>query len=85
MLSWDRWCDFYCNHNNLTTLKCCPQTVNGDFDCARNKLKSLNGLKYYENFYSDFSDEEVQAYYEEHYPEYLIWKKAYFLYTKNKY
>ena len=32
---------FYCDCNNLTSLKGCPKVVKGDFDCSYNKLKSL--------------------------------------------
>ena len=33
--------DFYCNHNNLTTLIGSPVFVGGEFDCSENNLTSL--------------------------------------------
>jgi len=35
--------DFYCNNNDLTSLKGSPHTVGGDFDCNSNDLTSLKG------------------------------------------
>jgi hypothetical protein len=35
--------DFYCRHNNLTSLEGCPESVGGDFACSDNKLTSLEG------------------------------------------
>lgn len=32
---------FYCNDNNLTSLKGCPKIVKYQFDCSHNKLTSL--------------------------------------------
>lgn len=33
--------NFYCNHNNLTTLENSPQSISGDFNCSNNQLISL--------------------------------------------
>ena len=33
--------DFYCNVNQLTSLKGCPETVGGGFSCGNNQLTSL--------------------------------------------
>jgi len=35
--------DFYCDYNELTTLKGSPKYVGGSFDCRSNKLTSLVG------------------------------------------
>ncbi len=35
--------DFWCLHNNLTSLKGAPKTVGGFFRCSDNKLTSLEG------------------------------------------
>ena len=35
--------DFYCDNNQLESLKGCPQTVGRDFYCDQNQLKSLEG------------------------------------------
>ena len=35
--------DFYCNVNQLTSLKGCPETVGGHFYCHSNQLTSLKG------------------------------------------
>lgn len=35
--------NFYCDHNQLTSLKGCPKEVGGNFDCSHNKLTSLKG------------------------------------------
>ena len=35
--------NFFCNNNNLTTLKGAPKKVGGDFECSYNKLTSLKG------------------------------------------
>jgi hypothetical protein len=35
--------DFYCNDNNLESLKGCPSEVGGDFSCRANELDSLIG------------------------------------------
>jgi len=38
------WFDnFYCNNNNLTSLKGAPSSVAGDFGCSNNNLTSLKG------------------------------------------
>ena len=46
--------DFWCLHNNLTSLKGAPKTVGGVFRCSDNKLTSLEGApeKVGEGFYS---------------------------------
>ena len=36
--------NFYCNHNQLTTLKYSPTTIGGSFYCSINPLESLEGL-----------------------------------------
>ena len=36
--------DFWCQNNNLKSLKGCPKIINGDFYCYHNNLKSLKGL-----------------------------------------
>ena len=36
-------CDFYCDHNQLTSLEGCPETVGKGFSCSYNKLISLEG------------------------------------------
>ena len=33
--------DFYCNNNQLTSLKGCPRWIGGDFECSRNRLSNL--------------------------------------------
>jgi hypothetical protein len=33
--------DFFCSHNNLTSLKGCPRWVGGFFNCIYNQLTSL--------------------------------------------
>lgn len=38
---------FYCNHNNLTSLKNCPIFVGRIFNCSHNKLTSLIGAPEY--------------------------------------
>jgi len=35
--------DFYCGHNQLTSLEGAPQTVGGGFYCSHNQLTSLEG------------------------------------------
>ena len=35
--------NFFCNNNNLTTLKGAPKKVGGGFECSYNKLTSLKG------------------------------------------
>ena len=35
--------NFFCNNNNLTTLKGAPKEVGGDFYCSVNELTSLEG------------------------------------------
>jgi hypothetical protein len=35
--------DFYCGHNNLTSLEGCPKQVGGFFYCGHNNLISLKG------------------------------------------
>lgn len=35
--------NFYCNYNQLTSLKGSPTNVEGFFNCAENKLTSLEG------------------------------------------
>ena len=35
--------NFFCNNNNLTTLKGAPKEVGGDFECKYNKLTTLKG------------------------------------------
>jgi hypothetical protein len=35
--------NFYCNNNQLVSLKGCPKEVGNNFDCYNNKLKSLEG------------------------------------------
>ena len=32
---------FFCSHNQLTSLKGCPQTIGGDFSCSFNQLTTL--------------------------------------------
>ena len=40
--------NFFCFNNNLTlSLENCPKTVDGTFDCSRNKLTSLAGAPKY--------------------------------------
>ena len=35
--------NFWCGHNQLTSLEGCPKEVGGDFHCDNNKLSSLEG------------------------------------------
>ena len=35
--------DFYCSHNQLTSLEGAPESVGGDFSCYSNQLTSLEG------------------------------------------
>ena len=35
--------NFYCNHNQLTSLKGCPSEVGGEFHCGINRLTTLVG------------------------------------------
>ncbi|MCQ2966842.1 MAG: hypothetical protein MJ250_08945 [Alphaproteobacteria bacterium] len=35
--------DFNCSHNQLTSLKGCPEKIGGEFDCSQNQLTSLEG------------------------------------------
>ena len=44
--------DFYCNNNQLTSLKGCPRWIGGYFDCDCNRLYSL-----------EFSPEYVGSYF----------------------
>jgi len=39
--------DFYCDSNELTTLKGSPSWVGGNFDCSNNKIKSLEHSPYF--------------------------------------
>ncbi len=36
--------DFYCSHNELTSLEGAPSHVSGNFDCSLNHLTSLEGV-----------------------------------------
>ena len=50
--------DFFCGHNNLTSLENCPKTVGGSFYCGHNKLTSLDGATEYVggSFYCSFNN-----------------------------
>ena len=59
--------DFYCDKNNLTSLKDGPEKVGGYFDCSENNLTSLKGCSKEVNgdFYCDrnkikFTEEDVK-------------------------
>lgn len=48
---------FYCNNNNLTSLKGCPYEVTGDFNCMGNILHSLKDcpINIHKNFYCAYN------------------------------
>lgn len=64
--------DFYCYNNNITSLEESPEKVYGQMYCHNNHIKSLKGVPYVSKLYSDFTDKEVEEYYEENFIEQMI-------------
>jgi len=63
--------NFYCYHNQLTSLEGAPEYVGGHFHCGVNQLTSLEGAPKYvgRNFYCynnavKFTEEQVRAVFE---------------------
>ena len=53
--------NFFCNNNNLTTLKGAPKEVGGDFECSFNNLISLEGAPIEVKSYFDCSNNKLTS------------------------
>ena len=54
---------FNCSHNQLESLKGCPEIVTGEFRCNHNKLKSLEGCPkiVYKNFICNNNNLDIEG------------------------